>query len=428
MAAVELPLDFPTATLNAGFGKKSSVVDGGEGTQVRDGSSPSRSDSPGSGWGGTRTPADDFADSRRRIAWNQDFSKSLPPRVYVDNKTLIREVHDLCTLRRGDHCVIAINLVRALSPALDYAISWLGSIEVCYFYHHFLLVDDVSFVDEVGIPRTKDGKMAMIFEWGNTVPEAYTEVKTKMSGRFYALPAIAVQFLLHYKAKFTAHPLADYGDTPHIYLVLAKQTAEEREKTIVEAMRLHNDKHKKYNVLFNNCEHACNMLRKGSRSSAQVSFACWVVFRVLLGTFGLAVLRMQQEWMLFAECVLPTVAVSAYYLFAITPVALQALITYLLIMRSVHSQHVQELIDRDEYWHLVWKEFGRAVIVNGWTIVAIYFAPRIASTFMMRFLVCAFSYVLADVVYNCLAHAVMRLVLLPAYGRVWLLGPRRKSN
>ena len=52
------------------------------------------------------------------------------PMLYLDGKVLIREVLDLRTLRRGDHCLIALNIFQSMSKHLDAFIAWLGSWEL----------------------------------------------------------------------------------------------------------------------------------------------------------------------------------------------------------------------------------------------------------------------------------------------------------
>lgn len=392
----------------------------------------------GSGWGGTRTPSDDFVEQRRKCKWLRARpAPSLPPRVYVDSRTLIREVTDLCSLQRGDHCLIAINLFRGASPALDYLVSCLGSIEICYLYHHFILVDDVHYVDEHGVPRTKEHTPAMIFECGNTVPEALAEIGESVSGRLLhralQFPMVLVNFILFFKAKFTLHPLADYGDTPHLYTVVgSKQTPEERERAVTEALRLARQ-HDRYHVVYNNCEHTCNKISKGVHNSAMVSFGLWVLFRVLLGLVGLMALRLGQDLMSLAGACYTTIcsrswALAAYHLFTSVPVALQVMVSYGLLTRSVWKQHSQAFINHHDCCHLLAKELGRAVVVGGSTLAAIMLTPQAVSSSCLRFVVCAFAYLASDVVFNCCAHAVMRLVLLPAYGRVWLFGPKPKAD
>jgi hypothetical protein len=50
--------------------------------------------------------------------------------MYLDGKMLIREVLELRTLRRGDHCLIALNIFQSMNKHLDAFIAWLGSWEL----------------------------------------------------------------------------------------------------------------------------------------------------------------------------------------------------------------------------------------------------------------------------------------------------------
>jgi len=295
-------------------------------------------------------------------------------------------------------------------------------------------------VDEHGVPRKADGQPAMIFECGNTIPEVLTEVQVSVTGRplqrLMRLPLFMSKFLLFNKAKFSTHPLADYGDTPHIYRVLARQTAEERERIVAEALRKEQH-HDRYHAFFNNCEHTCNEIRRGDSCSEQVEYIYWMFFRVLLGVVGVTLLTLNQDLISFVGACYSSVCsegtprwavLSTYHLFTSVPVALQAMISYALLMRSVWHQYQDALIDRHEYYHLVGKELGRAVVVGGWSIAVITLTPHVVSNNLLRFAVYASAYAASDVVYNCLAHAVMRLVLIPTWGRVWLLGPELPEN
>jgi hypothetical protein len=296
----------------------------------------------------------------------------------------------------------------------------------------------VHHVDLQGVPRTAEGKPAMLFECGNTVPEAMAELRSTLPGnwllRLLHFPLALGRFMLFFKAKFACHPLADYGDTPNLYVVLDRQTPEERERTVAEALRMERE-HRTYNVVFNNCEHTCNKIRSGVHSSPNVSFVLWFVFRLLLGLCGLLALRMNQDLVQLAEACYddiwarhPAWAVAAYHFLTTLPVALQAMVSYMLLTRSVWRQHSQALIDRHECYHLLGKELGRAVVVGGFTVAAVALTPQVVSGTLARFVVCAFAYSASDVFYNLCAHAVMRLILLPACGRVWLLGARHAEQ
>ena len=48
--------------------------------------------------------------------------------------------------------MITSNVLRCLSPNIDYFVSLMGSLEPFHLYHHFVILDDVSHVDKFGVP------------------------------------------------------------------------------------------------------------------------------------------------------------------------------------------------------------------------------------------------------------------------------------
>lgn len=388
---------------------------------------PERRLRSGSGYGGVRTATDDFVDGVRKTRWHRPVKPAqellLPPRLYYDHHTIIREVADVCTLRRGDHCLIAINMVRSLSPNLDYLVSYLGSLELCYFYHHFVLVDDVSYLDDAGVPRTASGELAFIIEYANTIGQAYEEVRVCSGGRPWRVPLAAFSFLFR-KAQCRRIPLADYGDMPHLYVVVKHLEPEERMRIVENALSLEKN-HRPYHFLLNNCEHNTNQVCTGEFTSPLVSFALWSMFRMSLTLVGLYFLyivagRCYTTWCLSA----PLWAMAAYNLFTSVPVVLQATITYGLFLRGLRRLRARQVINSDDYYHLRGKECARMILVGG-SAAAVYAAApwviRKTQLFGTTCAVCAFAYLVPDLVYNLLSHAFMRLVLLPLFGRVWLL-------
>mmetsp|Transcript_63207 Transcript_63207/g.150740 ORF Transcript_63207/g.150740 Transcript_63207/m.150740 type:complete len:419 (+) Transcript_63207:113-1369(+) len=385
----------------------------------------------GSGAFGAWTAKDDFVTRRRRTKWcrcaeDETSPKHKPlPRLYVDNQTIIREVTDICSLRKGDHCLIAINLVRSLSPMIDYLVSFLGSVELIYFYHHFIMVDDVAEVDEQGIPRTKDGHLAEIVEYGNTIPQAAAELRSKTSGRWTLVPGVAARFMLD-KSKCQRMALADYGDTRHIYVVVANRSAEEREAIVGTALGKVQD-HKPYHFIFNNCEHLSNVVTRGRFTSPMVNFVLWNLLRVVLCCMGIQCLGLTLGACsrYRADKGIEISALWGYHLLTSVPVMLQACISFWIVARSVWRQYAREsVISRDDCLHLLSKEFGRMVVAGGLAAATISRVPAMATKpqdLAVACLVCFFAYAGSDLLYNCLAHAVMRLVLLPVWGRVWLL-------
>jgi len=182
----------------------------------------------------------------------------------------------------------------------------------------------------------------------------------------------------------------------------------------------------RYHFFFSNCEHISNHISKGRFTSMQVHFACWNFFRFLLCCIGLVFLNFAAGSCYHKFCIShPVGAMLAYYLFSTVPVFMQAAVSFMLVVKSVHKQYAQALIDYEDFCHLVCKETARMLIVGGGAGVATLLVPQLVSRTEFTPLACVLCvcvYVASDLVYNCAAHAIMRLVLLPVWGKVWLLG------
>lgn len=386
----------------------------------------------GSGWGGTWTPTDDFLTQKRKTCWKTEPQpKQAPPRVYLDNQTLIREVTDVTSLRHGDHCLTALNPCRIISPKLDYMISLLGNLELSYYFHHFIVCDDVHHMDEQGVPRTADGKIVQIVEYSNTPIEALVELKTLCSGNILRFPGALCRFLFN-KASCHQAALADYGDTPHIYRIVEQTVSlEERGRIVKEAIDM-TKVYQPYNLMLNNCEHAANTVHYGEVRSHNAESILWSIFRICLCCVGLIFLNAIAAACYNRFCMgYPIWALLAYHLFTSVPVGLQTTITYAKLYANVWRQYHGAVIDRDDCYHILAKEFGRVIVVGGLAIVTITLMPKMIQDTQLLALACAlcfFAYLLSDLLYNVLAQAVMRLFLLPIFGRVWLIGNRSKTD
>jgi hypothetical protein len=86
-------------------------------------------------------------------------------------------VRDLATLRRGDHCLCALNPVRQVSRLVDGAFMHAGSWELLRLFHHFVVYDDVAAVDAAGVPVTREGTPTLICEYSNTPRGAHSDEK-----------------------------------------------------------------------------------------------------------------------------------------------------------------------------------------------------------------------------------------------------------
>eukprot|EP00929_Paragymnodinium_shiwhaense_P056554 TRINITY_DN28305_c0_g1_i1.p1 TRINITY_DN28305_c0_g1~~TRINITY_DN28305_c0_g1_i1.p1 ORF type:complete len:417 (+),score=76.67 TRINITY_DN28305_c0_g1_i1:217-1467(+) len=395
-------------------------------------------DSPttGSGFGGMWTPTDDFLNGHRQTPWvssakrakQEGVSKAapqLPPRVFVDNRTLLREVTDVSELRRGDHLVSSLNVIRCLSPMVDRFWSLLGSIEFTYLYHHLIVMDDVASIDEHGVPRNRCGQPVDIIEYSNTLPESLAEIQHLAGSSLLRFPRAVLDFTFN-KAKCQRCPLAAYGDSPHLCLVVEDLDEAARDHVCKKAMNMVKD-HGTYHVLFNNCEHNTNMIYKGRHRSPNLHFIIWTGLRTImciLGLIFLAVFAVSCSSRVPATP--PSWASTAFYVLAVLPAAVQAVVGFCQVVESVCRHRRRGLIDNHDYCHLVTKEFARMLVGGGGAVVLMAQMPRLVlfaeDHLAVACAVCLLAPMMLDLFFNFCAHMVMRLVILPVFGRFWLLG------
>jgi hypothetical protein len=211
-------------------------------------------------------------------------------RFYIDNETLIEDV-DVSTLRRGDHCLTVLNMMRTLHPKIDLIHSWLGWLGVIRIYHHFIVLDDVSYIDEFGVPRDSDGEVVRILEYANT-PQIFLEQVLERNDQqtFLGLLKSICSELMN-KAKCQIVPLAEYGDMPHIMKIYSepkkkKRTKKRKVSVLSMALDFVRD-HPMYHCVYSNCEHTTNLLMYGEWKSPQVTFLLFSLIRYIIHTVSI---------------------------------------------------------------------------------------------------------------------------------------------
>jgi len=383
----------------------------------------------GVGFGGVWTCTDEFVHQRRKCSWAQQakgrFAAAMPPRLFVDYTTLISEVPALHELRRGDHGLIAINVVRCLSPALDRLVSFAGSVELTYVYHHFTMMDDVCYVDDFGVPRTHTGNPAEILEYSNTIPEIWEEVRQGVSGAWYQLPLVMARCMFD-KAHCHRVALADYGDSPNLYVVCEHLDEARRQRVYANALRLEANA-EKYNMWTNNCEHTANLIHKEQFTSPNVHFLLGACFRTLLCFLSFFFLDLIAVSCDSGICLpVPAWVTAAFLALAALPMGVQAATRFVKAVKSFNRHRAESLINHNDYWHLLAKELARMVVSGGGAVTLASAMPKVVlytryRYFTLACMVCTFAYVVIDMLFNLLAHSTMRLVFLPLFGKVWLI-------
>lgn len=194
----------------------------------------------------------DFLMGKRKTRWVRD-RPPIPhhrplPEVYVDDQSYLDLVWDVRKLRRGDHCVIVLNVFRTINPLIDYVHSLLSGYGYFKMYHHFLVLDDVVSVDSNGVPRNENGIAVEIMEYSNTASQFLAEAKEK-----------GIVMNLLDKAKCRRVALIDYGDNAYFYRFRNEYSDKQRDTIVQRAIEFMTAQ-PRYHILFQNCEHTTNFI------------------------------------------------------------------------------------------------------------------------------------------------------------------------
>ena len=384
-------------------------------------------------WAGLRAAVDaavastlTFDESIRvsRIDWHHD---AMPPTLYVDDWTVLREVQDPCMLRAGDHCIVGLNILHKLWSWSDSLCSLLTSWEVLpfRFFHHFVVLDDVTLLAEDGRPLRADGAPARIAEFSDTPAGAYRRVTSE--GFTPRALLRGVHSVLLSPAQIHLPPLADYvrrRQPGHGIFVVSQQLSEEqRRKTVETALALvHAADAPVYRVFSSNCEHLAWQLDassayKGRWVSPQVPHNLWKLFRFCLNLFGVACLRVLADVPQRYSTTHATFA-ALYHLLATIPVGAQVQACLVRTAVNLTQRRGAGEIEKGTYEYLMIKETLRATWL---TLVGVGFLcmmPRLVwESEGRRFWVAAVlslcAYNLAVIAFNAV-HQLMTRALLGA--------------
>jgi len=281
---------------------------------------------------------------------------------------------------------------------LDYAVDIIANMNMFYFYHHFLILDDVSYVDKEGIPRTKTGSEVRICEYTNT-PQEFFAKKDKVGW----LQAI------NNKAIFRVSPLSLYSCNL-IYLLLEKTNSTDRQK-VLEEVQKHIASGKvfaNYNILISNCEHALNVVKGRGKISKMTQFVAWNTFRACLQILGLAFLWFIQSsgW----------ISALGYYTLTLAPVVLQSIACTSKTLWKLFKLSKAGILNPETFYHLFWKELSRCLIVGGLSAFVIAILPqlllrRILHSELLVGSLALVSFIFFNAAFNILAAGVTTLIV-----------------
>lgn len=339
----------------------------------------------GSGAHGTWMPTDDFMRGWRRTFFRAPKGPAVPAplRLYMDYSRLMREVQDISTLRRGDHCVIAVKVSRVLSPSFDRFTSFASRYGFCVVYHHFVVLDDVAYLDEAGVPRTSAGGAVCILEYTNTVPEVLNTVAVKSEGSTLQVPLVVARFLLFDKGQCQSMALADYGDMPCIFLLLQRLDEGDRDKIVSRAHEMRHN-HQRYNVFFNNCEHCVNSVCIGESTSPEVGVVLRNMLLLSLRLLALVGLVAGESWRQEgrgAVCSRPrlrSISTTLCHSIGLATAYIPAVLRYKQAIACLGAHRKLSLFEAWEERTLIAKERARVLLVGGGGVAAFVVASVIS--------------------------------------------------
>ena len=181
------------------------------------------------------------------------------PVEYVDGKQSIELISDVSKLRKGDHCVIALNVFRTMNSTVDYLHSWLSGYGYLKMFHHFLVLDDIHRVDENGVPRGTDGFAVEILEYSNTASQFLADMDRR---------GFISNFLD--KAKCRKVALVDYGDNQYFYRFKDESLNTQKRDLIIHRAISFMEAQPRYHLLFQNCEHSMNYITMKERKHSDL--------------------------------------------------------------------------------------------------------------------------------------------------------------
>ena len=177
-----------------------------------------------------------------------------PPTLYCDGAAVMRQVLEINgafpELRRGDHCVIPLNLARGAFRPFDLFIDFLSQLDLIAFHHHFVILDDFQ-----------EGKPAYVAEFTNT-PADFISKATR----------VGYSGALFDKADYRKSPLTDYvGGVVYRMEPMNPLTEAQRDGIVSRAnkylKRAQSDSFVTYNIALRNCETIATDIMKPRTSS-----------------------------------------------------------------------------------------------------------------------------------------------------------------
>jgi hypothetical protein len=357
------------------------------------------------------------------------------------------------SLRKGDHCVVPLNLARGAFRPLDLFIDFLSTLDLVAFHHHFVVLNDVN----------KAGQLSFVAEFTNT-PADFISKATRVgySGAFFD------------KADYRKSPLTDYtGGIVYRMVPSNPLTETQRDAIVARAnkylQQARADRFFTYNIALRNCETIATDIMKPRSSSMdsmnsmnttdtkdstnvldmtekvaetnvekttpapttatattaaptknkttttttktrgdspQINFALWNIFRWSLQCMGIVFLWHD--------------VLSVYIMLCAVPVLLQSLFLFGNKVHQIRLMWLRGTLGSGSSKHLLFKELFRMLLVGFVSTICICAMPflmkskayGIELSWVTATMISLFVYAVSNLAYSVLAQGTMSLIML----------------
>jgi len=353
-----------------------------------------------------------------------------PPTLYCDGAAVMRQVIEVDgtypDLRRGDHCVIPLNLARGAFRPFDLFIDFLSSLDLIHFHHHFIVLNDVL--------ALKEGEQAFVAEFTNTPADFLTKAT-----------AVGYSGALFDKADYRRSPLSDYYDGIVYRMVPTHPLTENQRDQIVSRAQKYlaiakDGNFVTYNAAIRNCETIATAITKrrsasmdstdstktntrstttskqsgggggdvanaAGGSSPQVNFAAWNTFRFMLQCVGVVFLY----YFALSDSVWWNTNFVGFIMLCAVPVLLQSIFLFVQKAHQLRLMWLRGTLGSGSYKHLLFKEMFRLLLVGFVSTGVIMSVPFLMLSRKLDWyqatVVALFVYAVINLVYSVLAQS-----------------------
>jgi len=179
-------------------------------------------------------------------------------------------------------------------------------------------------------------------------------------------------------------------------------------------------------MICRNCEHAAFAFNPNRPTwvSPQVPYLFWNLFRYAMNCVGIYFLvnnELPDRTDLLSSVTRYNLFLIGYHTLVTVPVALQSVIGLMRSVMALTKKRERDLVTKEIFFHLLYKEFFRSVLAGGLACVCLGLLPRMIWDTQQKKLagaLCLVAYSLSNSLYSFSCFAAVRMLKLTAGGVV----------